>query len=153
MSDMGENILLITGDAKQRRRFRERADERFVLLDERDPYNGEHSPSVLSFHRLYPMPKATVERGYDVPGGGYDWQTEHWGVKWGEVNARMEDAVKETPDSLAYVFETAWKAPLPWLRKVSADYPALTFFLKFTEPVSHLPEDVVYQAGQLQEAL
>lgn len=151
MSDMGENVLLITGNAGQRRRFQARADERFAPLNERDPYNGEHDPSLLSFHRLHPIPKTVVERGYDAPGGGYDWQMEHWGVKWGEVNARKADAMKETPDSLAYVFETAWKPPLPWLRKVSADYPALTFSLKFTEPISHLPEEVVYRAGDVLE--
>ncbi len=153
MADMGENILLITGDARARRRFQTRADERCVPLAERDPYNGAINPSVLSFHRLYPLPRTVVERGYDAPGGGYDWQIQHWGVKWGASNARVEDAMKETPDSLAYVFETAWKPPLPWLQKVSMDYPTLIFSLNFTEPISHLPEEIVCQAGDVLETL
>ena len=48
MADMGENVLEISGDDSQIRRFREIADETVLPLSKRDPFTGEDAPSVLS---------------------------------------------------------------------------------------------------------
>lgn len=80
MADMGENELEISGDAAELRRFRDRADERLALPPERDPYNGSN-PSLLSFHRLVPMPDSVAAQEYGAPSGGCEWQKTHWGVK------------------------------------------------------------------------
>lgn len=140
---MGNNELQITGDAVVLHRFREQADERLVPSSERDPYNGS-SPSVLSFHRLLPVPAGVAARDYGAPSGGYEWQKLHWGVKWGAANASLDAG----PDALVYSFDTAWYPPLPFLQAVSADYPALTFLLAFTQPISHFQEHLAFRNGK-----
>ncbi|MGI4791838.1 MAG: hypothetical protein ACRYFS_23695 [Janthinobacterium lividum] len=147
MADMGENILEISGDGNQLRRFCEIADERLVPLSKRDPYNGEASPSVLSFHRLYPIPDAVIALGYNPTGGGHDWQMKHWGVKWSACDTERE----EGKASLRYVFETPWYAPLLWLEKVALDYPLLRFDLSFRDPNSNWVDEYVFEDGRLIE--
>lgn len=144
MADMGENILEISGEHNQLHRFQEVADERVIPLSKRDPYHGETSPSLLSFHRLYPIPDAVVALGYDPPRGGYDWQKEHWGVKWGAADAKLE----ASRDGLTYVFDTAWEAPVGWLEKVSADYSGLTFHLSFRDPISNWVDEYTFRGGR-----
>jgi len=144
MADMGDNELQVIGEASLLRRFQEQADERFAPLPERDPFNGQFTPSVLSFHRLLPTPVEVVARGYAPSGGGYDWQKDNWGVKWGAVDANL----LEGPDGLCYYFETAWVPPLPFLQAVSELNPALTFLLSFTPPISRLQENYAFQAGK-----
>ncbi len=144
MADMGENILEIAGDINQLKRFQEIADETVIPLSKRDPYYGETSPSVLSFHRLHPIPDSVIAIGYDPPGGSHDWQKRHWGVKWGGVDATLEGG----RDWLRYVFDTAWNPPLSWLAKVSADYPLLTFELSFRNPISNWVDEHVFRVGE-----
>lgn len=142
MADMGGNELEITGDAGELRRFQDRADARFAPPSERDPYN-ESSLTPLSFHRLLPVPADISARDYGTPGGGYEWQKANWGVKWGAANAVLD----EEQDALIYSFDTAWYPPLPLLRRVSADYPKLTFQLAFTQPISHGQEMFAFRNG------
>lgn len=144
MADMGENVLEISGESNQLRRFGEIADETISPLSKRDPYNGEMSPSVLSFHRLYPIPDPVLAIGYNPPGGGYDWQKEHWGVKWGAADATREQCERQ----LRYVFDTAWVPPIPWIEKVSCDYPLLCFELSFRDPISNWVDEYVFQDGK-----
>jgi len=143
---MGENELQVTGDTNELRRFRDRADGRLAPTSERDPYNGSY-PSLLSFHRLLPVPADVAARDYGAPGGGYEWQKANWGVKWGASEPRLD----EEPDLLVYSFETAWSAPIPFLQTVSADYPALTFVLGFTQPISHGQENFAFRGGAAVE--
>ncbi len=143
MADMGSNELQVTGDAVLLRHFREQADEHLAPSSERDPYNG-NSPSVLSFHRLLPVPADVAARDYGTPSGGCEWQKSHWGVKWGASNASL-DAV---PDALIYSFDTAWYPPIPFLQAVSADYPSLTFVLTFSQPISHFQDQYAFQNGR-----
>jgi len=153
MADWIDNELWIIGEASQLRVFKERADERFLPLSERDPYNGVTSPSVLSFHRLFPMPADVIARGYDPPGGGYDWQKENWGIKWGAHDAVLHDAsLQDFGDCLVYAFETAWEPPSVFFQKVSSFYPYLIFDLKPNYPDNDWLEEVTFQAGvELEE--
>ncbi len=149
MADMGENVLEISGENNQLRRFREIADETIVPLSKRDPYNGEMSPSVLSFHRLYPVPDSVIAIGYDPPGGGYDWQKEHWGVKWCASFATLEVTFyADDAYILTYTFDTPWEPPILWLKKVSLDYPLLTFALSFRDPNSNWVDEYIFQDGK-----
>ena len=142
MADMGENELEVCGDPAELRRFRNRADARLAPPSERDPYSGSR-PSLLSFHRLLPVPADVALCSYGAPGGGYEWQKKNWGVKWGASGASLHaDA-----DTLIYFFETAWYPPLAFLQTVSADYPALTFTLTFSQPMSHGQEQFAFRAG------
>ncbi len=143
MADMGENELEICGEPAELRRFRDRADARLAPPPERDPYNGSR-PSLLSFHRLVPAPAEVAAREYGAPGGGYEWQKANWGVKWGASAVRLF----EYAEGLMYCFETPWSPPLAFLQTVSADYPALTFQLAFTQPISHGQEQFAYRNGR-----
>lgn len=143
MADMGSNELQITGDAVLLRHFREQADERFVPSTERDPYNGSN-PSVLSFHRLFPVPADVAAQDYGALNGGCEWQKTHWGIKWGASSASLDKGT----DVLIYSFDTAWYPPLAFLRTVSSDYPALMFTLAFTQPISHSQEQFAFQNGE-----
>jgi len=153
MADKGENVLEVSGEVNQLRRFREIADETVIPLSKRDPYNGEMSPSVLSFHRLYPIPDSVIAIGYNPPGGAHDWQKAHWGVKWCASFATLEVGYNaDEAHLLIYTFDTPWEAPLPWVEKVSADYPLLTFELSFRDPISNWLDEYVFQAGkQIEE--
>jgi hypothetical protein len=143
MADMGVNELRVLGESGDLRRFEQQADERHLPVSDRDPYNGEFSPSVLSFHRLVPIPSDVSSRGYDSPGGGCEWQKTNWGVKWG---AARTDRTEET-DGLCYDFETAWYPPVPFLQTVSADHPSLTFLLNFTVPSGNWCEHYEFRGG------
>ncbi len=143
MADMGSNELQVTGDAVLLRHFREQADERFVPSTERDPYNGSN-PSVLSFHRLFPVPADVAAQDYGALDGGCEWQKTHWGIKWGASSASLD----EGPDVLIYFFETAWYPPLAFLQTVSVDYPSLIFALDFVQPSSHFQEQFTFQNGK-----
>ncbi len=142
MADMGENELKISGEIAELRRFRVQADARLAPPSERDPYTGS-SPTLLSFHRLLPVPAEVSARDYGAQGGGYEWQKANWGVKWGASSANLS----EEADRLIYSFETAWSAPLPFLQTVSADYPTLMFRLAFSQPISHGQEQFAFRAG------
>ena len=142
MADMGENELEISGDFAELRRFRDRADERLAPVLERDPYNGS-DPTLLSFHRLLPVPASVSARYYGAPDGGYEWQKAHWGVKWGASAVHLS----EEADSLIYSFGTPWCPPLAFLQTVSAGYPTLTFSLTFSQPISHAQEQFAFRGG------
>ena len=143
MADMGENELEISGDFAELRRFRDRAGAWLAPPSERDPYSGSNS-TLLSFHRLLPVPAAVAARDYGAPGGGYEWQKKNWGVKWGASAVHLS----EEADCLIYSFGTPWSAPLAFLQSVSADYPALTFQLAFTQPISHGQEAFAFRNGK-----
>ena len=57
-----------------------------------------------------------------------DWSTSHWGVKWDAAECeiiRQDDSVFEVS------FTTPWNAPVGWLKKISSDYPDLSFNLYY----------------------
>lgn len=49
----------------------------------------------------------------------YEWCCDNWGTKWNANDAELED---EDDDFLRYVFNTAWAAPEPVIRELSAKY-------------------------------
>ncbi len=66
MADMGKNEMQVTSNANELRRFRDRASEQLAQASERNPYNGTR-PSLLSFHRLLPVPAAVSARASGAP--------------------------------------------------------------------------------------
>ena len=148
MADMGDNELRIIGDSGPLQRFKRQSDERRSPVAERDPYNGQFNPSVFSFHRLVPVPADVAKCDYGAPGGGYEWQKENWGVKWGASHAEVSAA----DDSLLYCFQTAWDPPLSFVQKASGIYPTLTFLLTFRPPMSLWPEEYAIKAGEIVDA-
>jgi hypothetical protein len=57
----------------------------------------------------------------------YDWNTEHWGTKWGAYQYKLRARVAE---KLTIEFQTAWSVPLPILRKLMGMHLALRFELE-----------------------
>lgn len=84
----------------------------------------------LGLGKLHPMPEAlqnTISPG-DEP-NWYDWCVKNWGTKW-DVEGKL---TLENSEMLEFCFLSAWSPPIPWLRKVSKDYPKLRFRLRYIE--------------------
>lgn len=83
----------------------------------------------LNFHSLRPVPRQILARQYDK--GGYDWQSEWWGTKWGAYGDNEPPTL--AAGSATYEFRTAWSTPDALLRYASRNHPTLTFALSFSE--------------------
>ena len=55
----------------------------------------------------------------------YDWRIENWGTKWNAVDAQSTDD--------GFIFETAWSAPLPVIKKLSENFPSIEFNLTWAD--------------------
>jgi hypothetical protein len=60
----------------------------------------------------------------------YDWQANHWGVKWGDGPGEL---VIDESDLLALRFRTPWAPPTEGLLAISRQFPALRFFNDWDE--------------------
>ena len=122
MPNWVKNELILTGDSEEVARFVE--------------YVGE----VMDFKKIIPPPadmfdgdalgekerRECAEKG--IP-NWYDWQSEHWGIKW---NACDCEEVRLTPFGICgsrteaiYRFDTAWNTPEPVIRRIIEDWPEL----------------------------
>ena len=110
-------------------------------------YAGEKGPadkSDLCFNKVIPVPKETLDAGYDghdrkgfnLPIDGYNWQAQNWGTKWGayDINASPIQAVTKKKSIAAYSFNTAWAPPQPVFEKLGALFPKVEVMLKWAEP-------------------
>lgn len=66
----------------------------------------------------------------------YNWALANWGTKWGDydyISASLNDSLSETAD-IDLSFHTAW-GPFSdtFWKKVSADFPTLTFITAYEE--------------------
>lgn len=101
--------------------------------------------SEFSFHALYPVPEdyrcfpyddtQAVELGEKLgterPCGGYSWEANHWGCKWGASDVTV--TIYSDTD-IEYSFSTPWGPPNQFLAKITRDWPTLTFYLQYDEP-------------------
>jgi len=55
----------------------------------------------------------------------YDWHCEYWGTKWDTSAQYIEPNLS--------LFSTAWSPPIPWMEKVSKDFPEAEFWLAYVE--------------------
>ena len=98
--------------------------------------------SEFTFNSLVPVPEDILSQGYDH--AGYQWQVEHWGTKWDVYEFRFhEPSTKE----LIYHFETAWNAPIAWVKRASEKLPELVFSLSFHEESMAFAGRVKFQNG------
>jgi len=79
---------------------------------------------------------------YNKDGAWYDWNIEHWGVKWDASNVSLT----EFENNLVYQFETPWSIPVKAMKAMSAKYPNLTFDL-YAEEEQGWGADIVFKAG------
>ncbi len=119
----------------------------------------------LSFHALVPVPDDVMAFPYDDGSaikvgeklgmkreyGGYSWEVNNWGCKWGgcDTNLDEEDFSDKNYSSVQYSFQTAWAPPTAWLEKVSELFPSLDFFLSFEEPGMAFQGELAYLDGSV----
>ena len=115
--------------------------------------------SVFSFHGLVPVPEDYRRFPYDcnrareigeVVGetrtqGGYSWEIENWGCKWG---AAEPDLGVDEPEHLEYSFDTAWAPPLQFLETVSSKWSNLSFEIDYSEPGMGFAGTAMYKDGE-----
>lgn len=117
------NKLIVTGDEKLVAEFIERAEGPTQVYGDE-----EAETSVLSFHQLVPIPDDILALNYSSH--GYHTEIELWGCKWGASSAEREDIHGSW---VQYVFDTPWSPPIPLLLLVSAQFPTLTFDLRYED--------------------
>lgn len=111
--------------------------------------DGRDTPRLpLALHALVPVPPEVLRAGFAM--AGYEWQCQHWGVKW-----ELDDGttVLEIEGELTYTFETAWVPPDAWLAAVASDFPWLRVTLVHLEPGLMFAGHVTYEAGRSVERL
>ena len=113
----------------------------------------------FSFHALFPVPDEIRKLPYDcnrakemaetlgleVTQGGYSWENENWGCKWGASESSLFD---EEKNFLHYGFDTPWGPPIAFLEKVAKDWPELTFEIKFSEPGMNFEGKAIFEDGE-----
>jgi hypothetical protein len=125
MPNWCENTFTVEGAEKDVQRFKQLAKPKANKAD-----------ADLSLASLYPIPEGVYlgdlgpeESQRYGKNNWRDWCIDHWGTKW-DADATLTN---ETPDFLAYGFETAWSPPVAWLKKVTQDFPRLRFTLNYYE--------------------
>ena len=115
--------------------------------------------SVFSFHALFPVPDEVRKMPYDcnrakeigerlgknVTQGGYGWEVENWGCKWGASEPSLDDS---NSDYLHYAFDTPWGPPLSFIEKISKDWPELSFEVSYSEPGMAFEGKALYLGGE-----
>ena len=114
--------------------------------------------SEFSFHALYPVPdeirrfpydcnqanKIREKIGLERQLGGYSWESENWGCKWGASDPTLwvsEDS------ALHYGFDTPWGPPEAFIEKISLEWPKLHFELHYEEPGMNFKGEFHVQDG------
>jgi len=125
------SVLRVTGDEAQLQAFRS-ACQGFGVAYAQSSIEAElgiaPEPRVetcLTFHGIVPVPADVQAQTFDP--AGYDWQRANWGTKWDAYG--HPQVFQAGNGALIYTFETAWSAPLPWLRAAVKRFSKLTFEL------------------------
>lgn len=125
---------------KQIEEFRDKAK----LIEE----DGTEASS-LSLNKLYPMPKELENtEGHSNGDNWYSWRCDNWGTKW-DIDGCLEH---DDEDYLEYSFQSAWSPPVPFLEKVSKDFPLLRFVLKYEEGGNNFLGRAIAVDGVLDDA-
>lgn len=93
----------------------------------RDFVSGPYFVFDFNFNKILREPKTCAD--------WYGWRVENWRTKWNAVDAQS------TEDG--YIFDTAWSAPLPVIKKLSELFPKITFDLTWSD------EDAGQNCGQI----
>lgn len=127
MPNWCHNKLSVTGEPEQINAFIE--DMKFVETDD----SGKKKENALDFNSILPMPehlKGTKSPSDDGSETWYDWQTKHWGVKWGACDSWI---VEHEDNFVMYRFDTPWGPAIDWYETLIHRYPNLSFELEWEE--------------------
>jgi hypothetical protein len=72
-----------------------------------------------------------LELNREERNGWYYWRLDHWGAK---AECVCPQEPRRRPDSLIYVFDTAWSPPSPFVAACSRRFRDLVFELAYHEP-------------------
>jgi len=139
------NELEITGDYETLTKIKITLRGRYPSYDPTKPRGDMES---LCFDKIIPVPTKVIAAGYDPHDGklgGYTWQNQHWGSKWGaydtfrkmkqDPNELKKQGQPATQYVLHYGFNTAW-APMSTelIEKLAQMFPNVTIKLLYDEP-------------------
>lgn len=107
--------------------------------------NGLNEEEVLEeefcFGSLIPRPLEWNERWYD-------WNTTHWGTKWGACHSHYERLDNEL---LVVFFDTAWSPAVEVIEELSARYPNSTVDVLLWEEAGFYAGGMTYRQGEVTE--
>jgi len=150
MPNWVSNSVRVTGDKEELKRFAEQAGRSYTRKYqdvEGKWYEAESNNEHLSFWNFVrpddsildeywgserqDLSLATIaeEKLQFRTNHWYDWNIRNWGCKWDAKDVYFEDWDGE----LAYDFETPWSYPEDVLVAMVAQYPTLTFSIRFLE--------------------
>jgi hypothetical protein len=146
MPNWVSNSVRVTGDKKELKRFAEQAGRSYTRKyqdAEGKWYEAESNNEHLSFWNFVRPDDSILdeywgserqdlsleEKLQHKTNHWYDWNIRNWGVKWDASDVYFEDWDGE----LAYDFETPWGFPYEALEVMVAQYPTLTFSVRFLE--------------------
>ena len=82
---------------------------------------------AFDFNKIIPEPENCAD--------WYHWRVTNWETKWNAVDAEIIDD--------GFIFDTAWAAPLPVIKKLSELFPNFRFNLTWSD------EDAGQNCGQI----
>ena len=146
MPNWVSNSVRVTGDKEELKRFAEQAGRSYTRKYqdiEGKWYEAESNNEHLSFWNFVRPDNSILdeywgserqdlsleERLQHKTNHWYDWNVRNWGCKWDASDVYFEDWDGE----LAYDFETPWSYPEDVLVAMVAQYPTLTFSIRFLE--------------------
>ena len=136
MPNWCDNMLRISGDMKDVMGFHEKflARRKEYVVGRLDK-NGESEsvivsdpePNLWMWNTYAPEGEELVKYPYD--GYWYDWNCNHWGVKWDLRDQRFEIG----DDFIEYYFRTPWGPPSLWIDKMAQDHPTINWNCEWDE--------------------
>lgn len=109
----------------------------------------QNPKEYFCFNAMVPVPEEIKKQGYCM--AGYDWQSDHWGVKW-DILLDAESILDSiVGGNLLIIFDTDWNPPLEWLKTVCPQFPKLNFYLYYAEPGNRLAGEWMCKNGKISE--
>lgn len=122
----------------------------------------------LTFSSFVPEPDVHEDEDpTQLFSGWYGWRIHNWGTKWdasfdgpgsaivtedADLDASVEtQGATITKFAAFYKFDTAWSPPVPFVHVTSAQFPTLTFTLRYAEVGNGYAGQGIYKAGDIIE--
>lgn len=126
---------------KNNLRIKDNGEKTLELLEYVKDENGD-----FTMKKAVPMPKELDDTKSPVPDdvpkeerekliekygadNWYDWRCKNWGVKWDA----QDSGFWKDGDDWMISFQTPWGPPCEFMKKLSAQFPKMTFILQFAD--------------------
>jgi hypothetical protein len=119
--------------------------------------NKKYGLGTIDFNKIIPMPRniyrgnlGVKERRKFGKNNWYDWSVDNWGTKWNAYGYDGTEYGSYTPGTISFL--TAWAAPHPVIRKLSALYHELEITHEWAnEDYGSDCGRIVYRGGEQYE--